>query len=50
MKIEDPSTVDTGKVDMVPGITGTLSGAVDIQDSIFEATGALRLTINGTAR
>ena len=47
MHIVDPSHADPDSVVMVPGMTGTLTGDVDIQDSIFEATGAMQLAING---
>jgi hypothetical protein len=42
----DPSTADPNAVVMVPGVTGTPSD-VDIQDSVFEATGAMHLAIDG---
>ncbi len=47
MKIVNPSHADPKTVVMVPGMTGALSGNVDIRDSVFEATGALHLAING---
>ena len=47
MNIVDPSNADPNSVVMVPGLTGGLSGDVEIADSIFEATGAVNLAING---
>ncbi len=47
MKIVDPSNADPNSVVMVPGLTGSLSSDVDIQDSVFEATGAVHLGISG---
>jgi hypothetical protein len=47
MTIVDPSHADPNTVVMLPGITGTLSD-VDIQDSVFEATGTLHLAIAGS--
>ncbi len=48
LKIVDPSNADPATAVMVTGMTGALTGDVLIEDSIFEATGALRLAINGT--
>jgi hypothetical protein len=48
LNIVDPSHADPATVVMVPGITGGLTRQVDIQDSIFEATGAVHLAINGS--
>ena len=45
--IVDPSNADPNTVVMVPGMTGVLTGDVDIQDSVFEATGALHLALSG---
>ncbi len=50
MTIPDPSNADPNSVIMVPGMTGVLSGDVEIQDCVFEATGALHLAINGSGR
>jgi hypothetical protein len=48
MIIVDPSHADPNTVVMIPGITGDLTGDVDIEDSVFEATGALHLAIHGS--
>ena len=47
LTIVDPSHADPNSAVVVRGMTGDLSGNVDIQDSIFEATGALHLAISG---
>jgi hypothetical protein len=46
--ILDPSHADPNSVVMVPGITGALTGDVDVEDSVFEATGAMHLAIDGS--
>jgi len=47
IKFLDPSNADPAGVEMVAGISGELNGDVVIEDSIFEATGALNLSIGG---
>lgn len=47
ISIPDPSHADPDSVVMVRGMTAALTGDVDIADSIFEATGAMQLKIDG---
>ena len=43
----DPSNDNPAAIVMTPGITGTLNGDIVIENSIFEATGSLKLRMEG---
>ncbi len=47
LAIVDPSHADPDSAKMVQGLAAALTGPVDVEDSIFEATGAVRLAIDG---
>jgi hypothetical protein len=47
MTIVDPSNADPNTVVMIGGISGNLTGDVQIEDSLFEATGSMNLNIAG---